>query len=77
MAFLTEQLLKGKLLIALEHSGIQVIDTDGNFVSKFRWTDPGVPPGVKLFGFAEMLVFIGVLVIGYVYAWVKGALDWE
>ena len=34
-------------------------------------------PEVKLFGFAEMLIFIGVLVIGYIYAWVKGALDWE
>ncbi|MBI5862456.1 MAG: NADH-quinone oxidoreductase subunit A [Rhodocyclales bacterium] len=32
---------------------------------------------VKLFGFVEMFVFIGILVVGYVYAWVKGALDWE
>jgi NADH-quinone oxidoreductase subunit A len=32
---------------------------------------------VKMFGFFEMLVFIGILVVGYVYAWVKGALDWE
>ena len=34
-------------------------------------------PEVKLFGFLEMLVFIGILVIGYIYAWAKGALDWE
>ena len=32
---------------------------------------------VKLFGFVGMLVFILILVVGYVYAWVKGALDWE
>jgi NADH-quinone oxidoreductase subunit A len=32
---------------------------------------------VKLFGFYEMLVFIAILVVGYVYAWAKGALDWE
>ncbi len=32
---------------------------------------------VKLFGFVEMFVFIGILVVGYVYAWAKGALDWE
>jgi NADH-quinone oxidoreductase subunit A len=32
---------------------------------------------VKLFGFIEMMVFIAILVVGYVYAWVKGALDWE
>jgi len=24
-----------------------------------------------------MFVFIGILVVGYVYAWAKGALDWE
>jgi NADH-quinone oxidoreductase subunit A len=34
-------------------------------------------PEVKLFGFWEMIVFIGILVVGYVYAWAKGALDWE
>jgi len=29
------------------------------------------------FALIEMLVFIGVLIIGYVYAWKKGALEWE
>jgi NADH-quinone oxidoreductase subunit A len=29
------------------------------------------------FGFIEMLVFVGILLIGYVYAWKKGALEWE
>jgi len=32
---------------------------------------------VKWFGFIEMLVFIAILVVGYIYAWAKGALDWE
>ena len=32
---------------------------------------------VKWFGFVEMLVFIFILVVGYVYAWAKGALNWE
>ena len=32
---------------------------------------------VKWFGFIEMLVFITILVVGYIYAWAKGALDWE
>ncbi|UCV13268.1 NADH-quinone oxidoreductase subunit A [Dechloromonas denitrificans] len=32
---------------------------------------------IKLFGFVEMLVFVTILVIGYVYAWAKGALEWE
>lgn len=30
-----------------------------------------------LFGFVEMLVFIGVLLVGLVYVWKKGALQWE
>ena len=30
-----------------------------------------------LFGLLEMAVFIGILLIGYVYAWKKGALEWE
>ncbi|QKS27576.1 MAG: NAD(P)H-quinone oxidoreductase subunit 3 [Accumulibacter sp.] len=32
---------------------------------------------LKWFGFIEMLIFIAILVVGFVYAWVKGALDWE
>jgi NADH-quinone oxidoreductase subunit A len=32
---------------------------------------------VRLFGFTEMFVFMGILIIGYIYAWAKGALDWE
>ena len=32
---------------------------------------------LRLFGFIEMFVFLGILVIGYVYVWKKGALDWE
>ncbi|MBC7878000.1 MAG: NADH-quinone oxidoreductase subunit A [Anaerolineales bacterium] len=30
-----------------------------------------------IFGLLEMLVFIVILLIGYVYAWKKGALEWE
>ena len=32
---------------------------------------------IKWFGFAEMMVFVAVLVGGYLYAWIKGALEWE
>jgi NADH-quinone oxidoreductase subunit A len=32
---------------------------------------------LKLMGFLEMLVFIGILLVGYIYAWKKGALEWE
>ena len=30
-----------------------------------------------LFGLIEMFIFIGILLVGYVYAWKKGALEWE
>jgi NADH-quinone oxidoreductase subunit A len=29
------------------------------------------------FGFVEMLVFIGIISVGLVYVWGKGALEWE
>ena len=31
---------------------------------------------LALFGLIEMLVFLFILVLGYVYAWRKGALEW-
>jgi NADH-quinone oxidoreductase subunit A len=34
-------------------------------------------PTVKFFGFIEMFIFMGILVVGFVWAWAKGALDWE
>ena len=32
---------------------------------------------LKLFGFFEMLLFIGAVLAGYIYVWKKGALEWE
>ncbi|RMH20271.1 MAG: NADH-quinone oxidoreductase subunit A [Gammaproteobacteria bacterium] len=29
------------------------------------------------FGFVAMMVFLGILVIGFIYEWKKGALEWE
>jgi NADH-quinone oxidoreductase subunit A len=29
------------------------------------------------FGLINMFIFLGILVIGFVYEWKKGALDWE
>lgn len=30
-----------------------------------------------MFGFTAMLIFLGILVIGFIYEWKKGALEWE
>jgi NADH-quinone oxidoreductase subunit A len=32
---------------------------------------------VGLFGFGAMAVFLGILLIGFLYEWKKGALQWE
>lgn len=32
---------------------------------------------IGMFGFWSMMVFLGVLTIGFIYEWRKGALDWE
>jgi NADH-quinone oxidoreductase subunit A len=32
---------------------------------------------ISLFGFSEMLVFMVILLIGFVYVWKKGALQWD
>lgn len=32
---------------------------------------------IGLFGFGAMAVFIGVLLVGFLYEWKKGALEWE
>ncbi len=30
-----------------------------------------------LFGFWSMVVFLGILTVGFIYEWKKGALEWE
>jgi len=32
---------------------------------------------IGMFGFWSMMVFLGVLTVGFIYEWKKGALDWE
>jgi NADH-quinone oxidoreductase subunit A len=31
---------------------------------------------LHVFGLVEMLVFLGILIVGYVWIWKKGALEW-
>jgi NADH-quinone oxidoreductase subunit A len=32
---------------------------------------------IGVFGFWSMMVFLGVLTVGFIYEWKKGALEWE
>jgi len=31
---------------------------------------------LKMFGFYEMLVYVGIVLVGFFYIWKKGVLDW-
>jgi NADH-quinone oxidoreductase subunit A len=33
--------------------------------------------GLGLFGLIAVAVFFGILMVGYIYAWLKGALEWK
>jgi len=32
---------------------------------------------IGMFGFVAMMIFLGLLVVGFIYEWKKGALEWE
>ncbi|MFQ5994077.1 MAG: NADH-quinone oxidoreductase subunit A [Acidiferrobacterales bacterium] len=32
---------------------------------------------IGFFGFLSMMLFLGILIIGFLYEWKKGALEWE
>ena len=32
---------------------------------------------IGMFGFWSMMIFLGILTIGFIYEWKKGALEWE
>ncbi len=36
-----------------------------------------LPPEVAQFSFWSMMTFLGVLTVGFIYEWKKGALEWE
>ena len=36
-----------------------------------------LPTATGQFAFVSMLVFLGVLTVGFIYEWKKGALEWE
>lgn len=50
-----------------------VFDLESAFL--FPWSV--VLDKIGFFGFVEMMLFLLILLVGYVYAWKKGALRWE
>ena len=43
----------------------------------FRSTEPAALPGQRTFLFVEMAIFVGILLVGYLYAWRKGIFRWD
>jgi NADH-quinone oxidoreductase subunit A len=43
----------------------------------FPWAIVLQEESVGMFGFVAMMIFLGILVIGFIYEWMKGALEWE
>jgi len=53
---------------------------DVEVVFLFPWAvnmKSAVGNGLGLFFFVEMMIFIGILLLGYVYLWRNGGLDWD
>ena len=55
--------------------GLIFLIFDVEVVFLFPWAT--VYQNLGWFAFVEMLVFLGILLIGYAYVWRKGDLDWD
>jgi len=69
------ELPSGRNTIKFYLVGMLFILFDVELVFLFPWAV--VSRQLGLFGFLEMLLFLGIVVVGFIYAWKKGALEWE
>lgn len=67
---------KGLLRIHFFIIAILFIVFDVETLFLFPWAVILSDKSISLFVFVEMFIFIAVLALGLVYAWVKGALEW-
>jgi NADH-quinone oxidoreductase subunit A len=51
-----------------------IFDLEVSFL--FPWAIT-LPQTLSMFAFWSMMVFLGVLTVGFIYEWKKGALEWE
>ena len=54
-----------------------IFDLEVAFLFPWAVTLMKLPRGVQVYSFWSMLCFLGVLTVGFVYEWKKGALEWE
>ncbi len=65
----------GKLAIKFYLTAILFILFDVELVFLYPWAV--VYRKLGMLGLVEMVVFLGILMVGYLYAWDNGALDWQ
>ncbi|HZP42972.1 MAG TPA: NADH-quinone oxidoreductase subunit A [Candidatus Binatia bacterium] len=66
---------RGRFSVKFYLTAILFIVFDVEVVFLYPWALVFRPLGV--FGLVEMTVFVGVLALGFVYVWRKGALEWD
>jgi NADH-quinone oxidoreductase subunit A len=66
---------EGRFAIKFSTTAIFFIIFDIELMFVFPWTV--VYRQLGLFGFVEMLVYLGILMLGLLYIWKKGGLEWE
>jgi NADH-quinone oxidoreductase subunit A len=54
-----------------------IFDLEVAFLFPWAVTLMKLPHDVAAFAFWSMMVFLGVLTVGFIYEWKKGALEWE
>jgi NADH-quinone oxidoreductase subunit A len=54
-----------------------IFDLEVAFLFPWAITLMKLPPEMSQFAFWSMMTFLGVLTVGFVYEWKKGALEWE
>ena len=54
-----------------------IFDLEVAFLFPWAVTLMKLPSDTQVFAFWSMMVFLGVLTVGFIYEWKKGALEWE
>lgn len=65
----------GKMAIKFYLTAILFILFDVELVFLYPWAV--IYRELGMLGLVEMGIFLGILMVGYVYAWDNGALDWQ
>jgi NADH-quinone oxidoreductase subunit A len=69
------EIAEGRFAIKFSTTAILFILIDLDLV--FIWPWATLARRLGWFGFVEMMVFLGVLMLGFLYVWGKGGLEWE